>query len=73
MLPTQLWALECTPLLSQYCKEHILTFCSIIFAVLYWYVWTVALPRWRGYTLEEELEVLSDGTSITKLVHSTPL
>lgn len=44
----------------------------IIFAVLYWYVWTVALPRWRGYTLEEELEVLSDGTSITKLVHSTP-
>jgi hypothetical protein len=49
-----------------------LTFCSIIFAVLYWYVWTVALPRWRGYTLEEELEVLSDGTSITKLVHSTP-
>ncbi|KAJ9317004.1 hypothetical protein DTO271D3_2743 [Paecilomyces variotii] len=41
----------------------------ILFAVIYWYVWTVLLPRWRGYTLEEEVEVLEDGTSITKLVH----
>ncbi|KAF2495407.1 putative methionine permease [Lophium mytilinum] len=45
----------------------------LVFAVLYWYIWTVALPRWRGYTLEEKVEILPDGTSITKLVHITPL
>ncbi|KXH35732.1 methionine permease [Colletotrichum simmondsii] len=37
--------------------------------VLYWYVWTVALPRWGGYKIEEKEEILSDGTTITKLVH----
>ncbi|QDS69552.1 hypothetical protein FKW77_007840 [Venturia effusa] len=37
--------------------------------IIYWYVWTVAVPRWRGYRLEETVEVLDDGTSITKLVH----
>ncbi|KAL4782876.1 amino acid permease-domain-containing protein [Aspergillus varians] len=26
----------------------------IVFGVLYWYVWTVLLPRWGGYRLEEE-------------------
>ncbi|RAK99606.1 putative methionine permease [Aspergillus ibericus CBS 121593] len=40
----------------------------IIFGVLYWYVWTVLLPRWGGYHLEEEDEVLDDGIKITKLV-----
>jgi hypothetical protein len=35
---------------------------------LYWYVWTILLPRWRGYRLEEEVGVLNDGTTITKLV-----
>ncbi|KAK2790678.1 hypothetical protein FQN52_005434 [Onygenales sp. PD_12] len=40
----------------------------IVLAVLYWYFWTVAIPRWMGYTLEEEVEVLPDGTAITKLV-----
>jgi hypothetical protein len=42
---------------------------SLATGVLYWYVWTILLPRWRGYRLEEEVEVLKDGTSITKLVH----
>lgn len=35
---------------------------------MYWYVWTVAVPRWRGYRLEEEVDLLKDGTSVTKLV-----
>ncbi|KAL2867369.1 putative methionine permease [Aspergillus lucknowensis] len=26
----------------------------IVFGVVYWYVWTVLLPRWGGYRLEEE-------------------
>ncbi|GKZ67805.1 hypothetical protein AnigIFM60653_001712 [Aspergillus niger] len=42
----------------------------IIFGILYWYVWTVLLPRWGGYKLEEEDEVLDDGTKITKLARS---
>src|SRR5437868_5140762 len=24
--------------------------CSMILAALYWYVWTVLIPRWLGYT-----------------------
>lgn len=40
--------------------------------VVYWYVWTILVPRWRGYSIEEKEEVLSDGTTITKLVH-TPI
>jgi len=28
----------------------------------------VALPRWYKYRIEEEVEILSDGTSVTKLV-----
>lgn len=43
---------------------------SLLFGVLYWYVWTVLLPHWGGYRLEEEKEILVDGTSISKLVHS---
>ncbi|KAI2726412.1 hypothetical protein DTO012A7_2179 [Penicillium roqueforti] len=38
--------------------------------VLYWYIWTVLLPRWRGYKLGEENHILADGTSIIRLVHS---
>ncbi|OHF03801.1 methionine permease [Colletotrichum orchidophilum] len=38
--------------------------------VAYWYVWTIILPRWGGYKIEEKEEVLSDGTTITKLVHT---
>ncbi|EXJ89558.1 hypothetical protein A1O3_02625 [Capronia epimyces CBS 606.96] len=40
----------------------------LIFGVAYWFVWTVALPRYRGYRLEEEADILDDGTTITKLV-----
>ncbi|KAJ5160861.1 uncharacterized protein N7482_007865 [Penicillium canariense] len=42
----------------------------ILFGLLYWYVWTVLLPQLGGYTLEEAVETLDDGTSITKLVRS---
>ncbi|KAJ5991065.1 hypothetical protein N7522_011272 [Penicillium canescens] len=40
----------------------------LLFGVLYWYIWTVLLPRWGDYKLEEEKEILADGTSIIKLV-----
>ena len=40
----------------------------LIFGVIYWYLWTVLVPRLRGYHLEEKADVLQDGTSITKLV-----
>ncbi|KAF1950114.1 hypothetical protein CC80DRAFT_427544 [Byssothecium circinans] len=26
----------------------------IVFGLVYWYVWTVLIPRWKGYRLEEE-------------------
>ena len=41
---------------------------SIAFGSVYWYIWTVALPRLGGYRLEDETGVLKDGTSVTKLV-----
>jgi hypothetical protein len=41
----------------------------LLFAVLIWYLAFVAVPRWKGYRVEEEVEVLSDGTSIGKLIH----
>ncbi|CAI6090821.1 unnamed protein product [Clonostachys chloroleuca] len=41
----------------------------LVAGVIYWYLWTVLIPRWRGYTLEEETGLLDDGTSITRLVH----
>ncbi|KAK6532040.1 hypothetical protein TWF694_003203 [Orbilia ellipsospora] len=34
----------------------------------YWYVWTVYLPKKRGYELVERGEVLDDGTKVTVLV-----
>ncbi|KAL7274632.1 low-affinity methionine permease [Rhizina undulata] len=40
----------------------------ILIAIIYWYIWTIAWPRWKGYTLEEEERVLDDGTTITQLV-----
>jgi len=43
----------------------------LIFGVAYWYIWTVALPRWSGYRLENDAAVLDDGTSITKLIRKT--
>ncbi len=41
---------------------------SILFGVTYWFIWTVALPRYRGYRLEEEGDILGEGTTITKLI-----
>ena len=41
----------------------------LLFGILYWYVWIILLPRWKGYHVDEEAEMLPDGTSITKLVH----
>ncbi|KAM0590751.1 hypothetical protein ACHAPW_006764 [Verticillium nonalfalfae] len=38
-------------------------------ATVYWYVWTRLIPRLGGYRLEEKVDVLKDGTSITKLIH----
>jgi hypothetical protein len=55
------------------CMQYWLTLCAIfriVAGVLYWYVWTVVLPKWGGYTLEEKTEVLDDGTSITRVVHT---
>ncbi|KAL9096524.1 MAG: hypothetical protein Q9165_001521 [Trypethelium subeluteriae] len=40
----------------------------LLFGVGYWYIWTVLIPRWKDYSLEEAAEVLDDGTTITKLV-----
>ncbi|ETI28132.1 hypothetical protein G647_00581 [Cladophialophora carrionii CBS 160.54] len=39
----------------------------LVFGVCYWFVWTIALPRYRGYTLEEETGILDEGTTITTL------
>ena len=40
----------------------------MIGGVVYWYIWTVLIPRLRGYHLEEDTDILEDGTSVTKLV-----
>ncbi|KAK0614534.1 amino acid/polyamine transporter I [Immersiella caudata] len=40
----------------------------LLFGVFYWLFWTVLLPRWGGYRLEEVAGVLDDGTTVTKLV-----
>ncbi|ATY63571.1 Amino acid polyamine transporter I [Cordyceps militaris] len=42
---------------------------TVVISVVYWYVWTVFIPKWWGYSLEEEDATLADGTTITKLVH----
>ncbi|KAI9738407.1 MAG: hypothetical protein M1834_008910 [Cirrosporium novae-zelandiae] len=41
----------------------------LVLSVLYWYVWIIVIPRWKGYRIEDEVEVLEDGTSRTRLVH----
>lgn len=41
---------------------------SILFGVIYWYIWKVLIPHHNGYTLEETTATLDDGTSITRLV-----
>ncbi|KAK3360516.1 amino acid permease-domain-containing protein [Lasiosphaeria hispida] len=41
----------------------------IIFGVLYWLFLAVLIPKWGGYRLEEAVDVLADGTTVTKLIH----
>lgn len=48
--------------------ESLLTPVRLLFGVAYWFVWTVALPHYRGYQLEESTDVLDDGLTITRLV-----
>ncbi|KAM5446328.1 low-affinity methionine permease [Microsporum audouinii] len=45
----------------------------IVLSVVYWWIWTVVIPNRNGYRLEEEVEILPDGTSITQLVHVSKL
>ncbi|CAK4031454.1 amino acid permease-domain-containing [Lecanosticta acicola] len=33
----------------------------LLFGVLYWFVYAKLLPRWRGYRLEDQTELLEDG------------
>lgn len=40
----------------------------LCFGVVYWYIWTVLIPRWGKYHLEEQTSLLEDMTSITQLV-----
>lgn len=40
----------------------------ILFAVVFWFVWTRLLPKWKGYRLDEQVRVLDDGTTITTLI-----
>ena len=47
---------------------RLLTTYSMLFGILYWYVWTILLPRWKGYNLEEETRLLDDGTTVTTMI-----
>lgn len=38
------------------------------FAVAYWYIWIKLMPKLSGYRVEEEMDELDDGTTITALV-----
>jgi hypothetical protein len=40
----------------------------MLIAVLYWYVWIKLIPSVAGYRIEEEADVLEDGTTINSLV-----
>lgn len=42
------------------------------FGILYWYIWTVLLPKWKGCSLEEETRTLDDGTTVTRLLKVPP-
>ncbi|KAH8202811.1 hypothetical protein TruAng_002974 [Truncatella angustata] len=39
----------------------------LAFGAVYWLIWTVVMPRLGGYRLEEQQDVLDDGTTITFL------
>jgi hypothetical protein len=61
------WGLLCKS--TGICGEtQLLTVHSMLFGILYWYVWTILLPRWKGYKLEEETRLLDDGTTVTTMI-----
>lgn len=69
MRRTQSWVADCKCLSNGPDQEGAnLLWCRLVCGVIYWYLWTVLIPRLRGYHLEEEGDVLQDGTSVTKLV-----
>ncbi|KXT03392.1 hypothetical protein AC578_3942 [Pseudocercospora eumusae] len=41
----------------------------LTFGIVYWYIYTIAWPRWRGHRLEDKTETLHDGTTITRIAH----
>jgi hypothetical protein len=41
----------------------------ILFGLLYWFVWFKLIPKWKGYRVEEGTDVLSDGTTVSTLIH----
>lgn len=53
-----------------YALYAVFSWVILVGGVGYWYLWTRAVPRWRGTRLQEETCVLEDGTTITKLRYS---
>jgi amino acid transporter len=53
-----------------YALYAVFSWVILVGGVGYWYLWTRAVPRWRGMRLQEETCVLEDGTTITKLRYS---
>ncbi|KAL6912407.1 hypothetical protein FSST1_010167 [Fusarium sambucinum] len=50
-----------------YATYAVFSWVILVVGVVYWYVWTIGVPSWRGTRLEEETDVLADGTTITRL------
>ena len=49
-------------------RARSLNWIRLVFGIIYWFVWTRALPRLMGYELREEADVLADGTTVSRLV-----
>ena len=66
----QWWSVSLKTCFSCICGVTNLTYFAsrLVFGVVYWYCWTRLVPHLRGYRFEEEKGVLSDGTTITRLV-----
>lgn len=70
------WASQCTSFASlPSCESISVTLtqanplrCRLLFGVLYWAILAIILPWLGNYALEEEVGVLKEGTTITKLV-----
>jgi hypothetical protein len=66
MLVMLLWGSLCELYGTITCKP-LIVLNSLLFGMLYWVLWTIILPYYGRYRLEEKVEVLEDGTSIIKL------